>query len=117
MRRQGQLRWRAALAACGLTYGYMVFFLVVFFEAMFSSGGDLPIPFGLLGALHGVAILLTIYVAVVGVRDVRRYSSLERQERMAWIAVLVVLNVFALPVYWWRYARLRAAPPADNRLA
>ena len=54
---------------------------------------------------------LDAYYVVHAVRNV----SLKRQQKTKWVIILVVLNVFALPVYWYQYIWSADALPQRNQ--
>ena len=90
---------------------YIVLFVVLVLEATIRNGGDpdndLLVPFGLVVALHLATIGLGLVAMVVALVDALRSPRLTPDERIVWAVLLVVFNVFVLPVYWWKHVRPR----------
>jgi hypothetical protein len=100
----GKRRWRSTLLgiwAFGLPLAFVG--LAGLDTAVAISGGtvrnDVPAA--------GVAVFLAVaWVALVV--DAYRSSSLRRQERGAWVLLLLMLGLYAAPFYWWRSGRRRS---------
>jgi NADH:ubiquinone oxidoreductase subunit 6 (subunit J) len=83
--------------------------------AFVASAGlsiDEPDPAVALLVLHVTAIVLTAALFVLTLVDIRRNGLLDRVERRAWTAAVVVATLLAVPAYTtYRYTQLRRRGP------
>ena len=88
---------------------YMLFFFAVVGIATIAGGGDpdndLPIPFGLLLALHLLTMLVTLALIVISVIDVFRNPRVDPDHRIMWLILILLGGIIAMPVYWWLHIR------------
>ena len=88
---------------------YMLFFFAVVGIAAASGGGDpdgeLPIPFGVLIALHILTMLVSLALIVIYVIDVFRNPRVDPDHRILWLILILLGGLIAMPVYWWLHLR------------
>ena len=93
---------------------YMLFFFAVVGIATVAGGGDpdndLPIPFGLLVALHLLTMLVTLALIVIYVIDVFRNPRVDPDHRILWLILILLGGIVAMPVYWWLHMRPVSSP-------
>ena len=106
---RNQVRRYLLLVATLYPIAYMLFFMAVIGIAAAAGGGDpdgeLPIPFGLLLALHLLTMLVTLALIVIYVIDVFRNPRVDPDHRILWLILILLGGLIAMPVYW-------LAPPA-----
>ena len=110
---------RQKLMLVGALWGpvYFVFFIGVMAVSVLRGNGepddDFLIPFGVLFALHMLAIVIALLTTVFFVIDVFRNPRVGQDQRVLWLIVLLLAGVVAMPIYWWLYVRSSAdtAPP------
>ena len=93
---------------------YMLFFFAVVGIASVAGGGEpdgnLPIPFGVLIALHLLTMIVTLALIVIYAIDVFRNPRVDPDHRVLWLILILLGGIIAMPVYWWLH--LRPSPAA-----
>jgi hypothetical protein len=53
--------------------------------------------------LHVAIVALMIALWIVYLRHVVRSTVLTREQKQAWIGLMLIVGFFSIPVYWYRY--------------
>lgn len=96
---------------------YIVFFFVVVGASVATHNGHsggLPIPFGLLFAMHISVMVLIIVLLVIFIKDAYGNPRVDENKRAFWAIVLFLGNAIAMPIYWWLY--IKASGKAPTRI-
>ncbi len=67
------------------------------------AAGDVPPLFYIMWALTGFTALWMLGLTILYLVHVLRNHQLETNKRMLWAMILLVGNVFAMPIYWYLY--------------
>ncbi len=83
--------------------------LVPFLIVGILRGEDGGASFAAVVALGAAAALTAYAMAIVYAIDAFRNPRLGEDMRAAWLVLLILLNAWAVPVYWYRHVRPSAA--------
>ena len=59
-------------------------------------------------------ILTTLFLLVVYIIHIVKHKT--GKERIAWVAIVTLINILAFPVYWWLYIKSEPSPQKQLQL-
>jgi hypothetical protein len=86
------------------------FFTLIVISA--TRKGGLAVPFEVVAAFHVFTILVLGLLLAICMRDAYSNPLIPDGKRAFWAVILILGNIIALPIYWWRYVRPRMEPRA-----
>lgn len=91
----------------GWPFIYIVFFFFVLYRAVGSFNGSATIegPIWIIFVLHLLTIFVIVGLEIFYILHAFRNPALDRGQAIIWTILLVTLNIFVMPVYWFKYLR------------
>jgi len=84
--------------------GYLAFFLTVIVSDVFSeSPGGPPVAFKILFALHLLCMFWMWALMAFYIVYLFKSPAVPKDQRVLWLVLLLFVNMFAMPVFWYLY--------------
>jgi hypothetical protein len=91
---------RRERALCILCLAYILAYGIFFFAFVWRAS---PFAEPLVFPLHSLGMALSLALVVVILRDIRKRSFHDPNAKVTWALLVVFANIFAIPVYLWKY--------------
>ena len=102
-------RWERVVTLLCLAY---VLFYGVYFVSVAASGRFFDYPW--MVPLHLLGMALSTVLVILVVRDVYKRPFPNPNDKATWALLIVFVNIFAIPVYLWKYG-FRPRSPETRR--
>lgn len=91
----------------GWPFIYLFFFFFVIYRAVGGFNGSATIegPVWIIFVLHFLTIFVIIGLEAFYIIHAFRNPLLDRGQAIVWTIALLIFNILAMPVYWYKYVQ------------